>query len=99
VLRFGNQIREPVRPVSYDDLIELARLCLRQADATSNPVAAAELRRWASDYQTRAAALGGGGLPDIAAAHESAARAAPTLQQQQPQPEGRGTGEDEKSSD
>jgi hypothetical protein len=72
--------------VSYDDLIELARLCLTRAAATTSPPAAAELWRLATEYQARAAALGGGRLPDIAAAHGSAAQAAPALQQQRPQP-------------
>jgi hypothetical protein len=86
----------PTRAVSYDDLMELARLYLRQADATNNPAAAPELKRLASEYQARAAALGGGGLVDIAAAYEAAAPTTQALQQQQPQPEGQGDGEGEK---
>jgi hypothetical protein len=85
--------------VSYDDLIELARLCLEQAAATSNPAVAAELGRLANDYQARAAALSGGRPLDIAAAYEAAAPTTQVLQQQQPQPEGPGRGEDEKPSE
>jgi hypothetical protein len=65
--------------------MELARLCLRQAAATSNPTAAAELRRMASDYEARATAL--------------APSQQPALQQQQPQFENPGRCNDEKPSD
>jgi hypothetical protein len=80
----------PARSVSYDDLIELARLCLKQAGSTSNPTAAAELRRMASEYQARAAALDEAPhMPNIAAAFESSPQGAqPSQQQQQPQPNG-----------
>jgi hypothetical protein len=69
--------------VSYEDLIELARLCLRQAAATRNQAAAAELRRMASDYQARAAALDAARAPTPQ----------PALQQQQPQREGSDSGD------
>jgi hypothetical protein len=82
--------------VPYNDLIELARLCLRQAAATSNAAAAAELRRMASEYQARAAALDKPRTPDVAAIPQSSPRAVPPLQQQQPQPEAQAGGEDEK---
>jgi hypothetical protein len=42
---------------SYNDLIELARICQRQADVTDIPAVAEELRRMADDYRKRAAAL------------------------------------------
>jgi hypothetical protein len=85
--------------VSYDDLIELARLCLRQADATSNPAAAAELRRMASEYQARAEALAEARTPDMVPILESSPSAAQPLQQQQPQPESPGGSEGKKPSD
>jgi hypothetical protein len=74
--------------VDYDDLLELARLCLRQASAARTPAAADELRRMAKEYQARADALTGGQLPDIAKAFGPPAREAPSStahQQQQPQ--------------
>jgi hypothetical protein len=52
---------------SYDDLVELARICLRQARQTANPAVADELRRMAADYQRRAAGLD----PGIAKPHRS----------------------------
>jgi hypothetical protein len=42
---------------SYDDLVELARICLRQARQTANPAVADELRRMAAEYERRAAGL------------------------------------------
>jgi hypothetical protein len=42
---------------SYNDLIELARICQRQADLTDIPAVAEELRRMADDYRARAATL------------------------------------------
>jgi Tfp pilus assembly protein PilE len=42
---------------SYNDLIELARICQRQADLTDIASVAEELRRMADDYRQRAAAL------------------------------------------
>jgi hypothetical protein len=88
----------PPAPVSYDDLIELARLCLRQADATSNPTAAAGLRRMASEYQARAEALAEARTPDMVPIPESSPPAAQPLQQQ-PQPESPGGSEGKKPSD
>jgi hypothetical protein len=49
---------------SYDDLVELARICLRQARQTENPAVADELIQMARDYQRRAAMLDGGRHPD-----------------------------------
>ena len=74
--------------MSHGDLIELARLCLKQAAATSNAAAAAELRRMASEYQARAAALDDAPhMPNIAAAFESSPQRAQPSQQQQQQPD------------
>jgi hypothetical protein len=50
---------------TYRDLVELARICVRQARAMQNPDAIAELHRLADDYRHKAAALDGGALPDI----------------------------------
>ena len=51
---------------SYKDLVELAKICIRQARACILPEAAAELARMAKEYQEQPAALDGGRLPDIA---------------------------------
>jgi hypothetical protein len=50
---------------SYRDMVELAKICARQARAASNPEVALELRRLAKEYQKKAADLDGGVLPDI----------------------------------
>jgi len=42
---------------TYDDLVELAEICLRQAHAAKSRAVAAELRRMAKEYQKRAAEL------------------------------------------
>jgi hypothetical protein len=72
----GNLARRPlVTPaVIYEDLTELARLCLKQAASTSNATAAAELRRMASEYQE--ALVDEPRMPDIAAAFESSPQVA-----------------------
>jgi len=49
----------------YDDLVELARICVRQACGTKNKVAAAELMRMAKEFQHRAAKLNPGKLPRL----------------------------------
>jgi hypothetical protein len=67
--------------VSYDDLIELADLCLRRAAATSNAATAAALRALAGEYRARAARLGEARPPP-----NVAPPLAQPLQQQQPQP-------------
>jgi hypothetical protein len=41
---------------TYDDLIELAAICLRQARAAKSRAIAAELRRMVKEYEKRAAA-------------------------------------------
>jgi len=51
---------------SYNDLIELARICQRQADLTEIPAVAEELRRMAEDYRQRAADLDRGTPPGSA---------------------------------
>jgi hypothetical protein len=71
--------------MTFNDLIQLARLCLKRAVATSNPVAAVQLRRMADDYQARADALDEARTPNIAPIPESYPPAAQPLQQQQPQ--------------
>ena len=42
---------------TYDDLVELAEICLRQAHAAKSRAVAAELRCMAKEYQKRAAEL------------------------------------------
>jgi hypothetical protein len=79
--------------VDYNDLIELARLCLLRASAASTPAVADELRRMAKEYQARADALTGEQMPDIAKAFGPSTPEAPSSsvqQQQQPQ-EGSGS--------
>jgi hypothetical protein len=49
----------------YDDLVQLARICSRQANGAESETLAAELRRMAEDYARRAAALDGGESPEI----------------------------------
>jgi hypothetical protein len=80
-----------VHLVAYNDLIELARLCLRQAGVARTPAAASELRRMAKEYQIRADALIEAERPNIADATFAAAPSTPEApsravqQQQQPQ--------------
>jgi len=65
VLQIGQTGAEG-RPVqNYDDLVQLARICTRQAKATASEAVAVELERMAREYQRRAAALDGGKLPKI----------------------------------
>lgn len=49
----------------YEDLVELAKICMEQSRATKAKDVAAELRRMAKEYQRRAAALDDGILPNI----------------------------------
>jgi hypothetical protein len=49
----------------YDDLVELARICLKQAGEVKTPSVSAELRHLAKGYQVRAASMDNGRLPDI----------------------------------
>ncbi len=53
------------RMQTYDDLVELARICLKQSRESKNPFVSAELRHVAKGYQLRAAAMNNGKLPDI----------------------------------
>jgi hypothetical protein len=50
---------------TYEDLVELARICLNQARQAKSPFASAELTYLAKGYQLRAAAMDKGKLPDI----------------------------------
>jgi len=50
---------------TYDDLVELARACLKQARESKNPVVVAELTHLAKGYQMRAASMDNAKLPDI----------------------------------
>jgi hypothetical protein len=50
---------------TYKDMVELAKICARQARAASNPEVAQELQRLAKEYQKKAADLESGVLPDI----------------------------------
>ena len=50
---------------TYDDLVELARICLKQSREAKNPFVSEELRHVAKGYQLRAAAMNSGKLPDI----------------------------------
>jgi hypothetical protein len=49
----------------YNDLVELARICFRQACGTKNEAAAAVLRRMAKEFQDRAAKLDRGKVPGL----------------------------------
>jgi len=49
----------------YDDLVELARICIQQAREATRPTVADELRLVARGYQMRAASMKHGELPDI----------------------------------
>jgi hypothetical protein len=60
---------------TYGDLVELARICLKQAREAENASVSAELRHMAKGYQVRAATMDHGRLPDIGEGpHQSAAR-------------------------
>lgn len=50
---------------TWDDLVELARACLKQARESKNPVVAEEFIRLAKGYQMRAASMDKGKLPHI----------------------------------
>jgi hypothetical protein len=49
----------------YDDLVELARICMKNARETASTVVGEELRRVAKGYQVRAALLDSGKFPNI----------------------------------
>jgi len=50
---------------TYEDLVELARLCAGNAHITRARDAAGEFWRMALEYQRKAAALDSGKLPDV----------------------------------
>jgi len=50
---------------TYEDLVELARICWRQSRLTQAEDVARELRRMAHEYQHKAAKLDDGKLPDL----------------------------------
>jgi hypothetical protein len=82
------------RDVLYDDLVELARLCVKQARSTTSKVAADVLMRLAKDYQARAVELRAGELPDIGewlAPFPLATPQPAVQQQQQPQKDEHGS--------
>jgi hypothetical protein len=51
--------------LTYENLVELARLCLKQARKSKNPLVSAEFTHLARGYQIRAATMDKGKLPDI----------------------------------
>lgn len=53
-------------PAAYDELVELARICLRQSRLAQTNGLAPELLRMAQEYQLKAAKLDSGKLPQIA---------------------------------
>jgi hypothetical protein len=53
------------RMLTYENLVELARLCLKQARKSKNPLVSAEFTHLARGYQIRAATMDKGKLPDI----------------------------------
>jgi hypothetical protein len=53
------------RMQTREDLVELARACLKQARVSEKPVVVAELTRLAKGYQMRAASMDNGKIPDI----------------------------------
>jgi hypothetical protein len=52
-------------PQRYNDLVELARICSRQAKLVQKEQVARTLRRMAREYVQEAAKLDGGKIPDI----------------------------------
>jgi hypothetical protein len=50
---------------TYDDLVELARACLKQTRESKSPLVVAELTLLAKGYQMRAATMDNGKLPDV----------------------------------
>jgi hypothetical protein len=50
---------------SYNELVELARIFLKQARDAKTPSVSDELRYLAKGYQVRAALMDNGNLPDI----------------------------------
>ena len=86
--------------MAYIDLMELARLCLRQASAARTPAAANELQRMAKEYQARADALlegHGSEVADVALGRPVPDAPSSTVQQQQ-QPQVEQGGDEAESS-
>jgi hypothetical protein len=52
-------------PQHYDNLVELARICSRQASLAESEDVARTLRRMAREYVQEAAKLDGGKIPDV----------------------------------
>ena len=50
---------------SFDDMVNLARICIKQAQQVTDPHVSAELWLLAKEYRQRAAELDRGKLPDI----------------------------------
>jgi hypothetical protein len=50
---------------TFADLVQLARICMRQARIARCPEVADTLRQMAEEYQDKAVTLGGGAAPDI----------------------------------
>jgi hypothetical protein len=50
---------------AYEDLVEIARICLKEARAAENPAVSGEFKRLAKGYQMRAATMVAGKIPDI----------------------------------
>jgi hypothetical protein len=51
--------------ISYEDLVEIARICLEQARKSERLAVEKELEHIARGYQMRAASMRGGRIPDI----------------------------------
>ena len=57
--------------MAYQQLVELARTCWRQAGITTSKEVADVLRRMAKEYQQKAAQLDSGKVPDIGEEEET----------------------------
>jgi len=51
--------------ISYEDLVEIARVCLEQARKSERAAVKSELEHIARGYQMRAASMRHGRIPDI----------------------------------
>jgi hypothetical protein len=56
---------------SYEELVELARICWRQAHLTQSEEVARHLHKMAREFQEAAAKLNGGKLPDLEGDNDS----------------------------
>lgn len=50
---------------NYEELVELARICRRQAHLTQSEEVARHLHKMATEFAQEAAKLNGGALPDL----------------------------------